>query len=168
MTIIESRNLMTRLQTGTLPKTDAQITILLRKILVQMARDQGKEVYSTQYDYNKAFNRVNRSRLWLKMYKMGITGKLWLNIAATYSNHSETISIGDVTTDPQTLMNGLRQGSILSPILFALYLNELADMLEETQTGIDAGIAGCGKIPALMYVDDVEPIDRPSERIPAE
>ena len=29
-------------------------------------------------------------------------------------------------------------------------------MLEETQTGIDAGIAGCGKIPALMYVDDVE------------
>jgi hypothetical protein len=156
MSIIESRNLMTRLQTGTLPKTDAQITILLRKILVQMARDQGKEVYSTQYDYNKAFNRVNRSRLWLKMYKMGITGKLWLNIAATYSNHSETISIGDVTTDPQTLMNGLRQGSILSPILFALYLNELADMLEETQTGIDAGIAGCGKIPALMYVDDVE------------
>ena len=76
------------------------------------------------------------------MYNMGIRGKLWLNIAATYSNHSETINIGDVTTDPQTLMNGLRQGSILSPILFALYLNELADMLEETQTGIDAGIAG--------------------------
>ena len=113
-------------------------------------------MYSTQYDYNKAFNRVNRSKLWLKMYNMGIKGKLWLNIMATYSHHLETINIGDITTEPQSLANGLRQGSILSPILFALYLNELAEMLEATRTGIDAGKAGCGMVPALMYVDDVE------------
>ena len=101
---------------------------------------------STQYDYNKAFNRVNRHKLWVKLHEMGITGLLWENIMATYKEVLETITMGDIKTMRQRLENGLRQGSVLSPILFALYLNELANNLEESNTGIDASVAGCGAV----------------------
>ena len=75
-TIIEAQNLAPRLQTGTFKQTDAQLTILVRKILIYFAEIQGKDVFATQFDYNKAFNRVNRAKLWVKLHEMGITGLL--------------------------------------------------------------------------------------------
>ena len=117
LTVVQAKMLISKFQTGTMPGTDAQITILARKILVHIARSRGKEIFSTQYDLNKAFNRVSRPLLWLKLHKMGITGHLWQNLMATYSDHAEFVTMGDFVTELQSLANGVRQGSILSPIL---------------------------------------------------
>jgi hypothetical protein len=87
-------------------------------------------LYTATIDLSKAYNRVDRTRLWHKLETLGVTHNLVSLLKSTYEGYSETYKIGADTTSPLKLKKGLRQGSVLSPILFILYVN---DMLKEIQ-----------------------------------
>ena len=72
---------------------------------------------------------------------------------STYESARESIKIGKWTSDPFTLPNGLRQGSVLSPVLYILYTVKLIRPLQNTGTGIQ--ITDQLKLPCLMFVDDL-------------
>ena len=83
----------------------------------------------------------------------GIKGKLLKAIISTYTKAKDSIRIGESITEFFNLPNGLRQGSVLSPILYILYTVKLLWALSETNTGLD--INNNTKIPAIMFVDDL-------------
>ena len=66
--------------------------------------------------------------------------------------------IGGKHSDILELIKGLRQGSVLSPTLFTIYVNPLIDDLTESNTGLSTGLTSPlpQKIPVLMYVDDLQ------------
>ena len=69
-----------------------------------------------QIDMNKAYNRVCHKVLWSDLYEFGIRGKLLKAIISTYTNARDSIRIGEDITELFSLPNGLRQGSVLSPV----------------------------------------------------
>jgi hypothetical protein len=86
---------------------------------------------------------------------MGVSITLIKAIESTYTHCREQIRIGDYTSLAYELLAGLRQGSVLSPILFVLYTSGLLDLLNKAPHGIPASHAFFDLICALMFVDDL-------------
>jgi hypothetical protein len=122
---------------GSQAANSAAMTIAASKAIMNIAAEAGEEVFTASIDMNKAYNRVNRNRLWAILKKMGAPSKLLKAIMSTYVGATEGIRVGYSKSDTFELNNGLRQGSALSPLLYILYTSDLIEALQATNTGID-------------------------------
>ena len=104
-------------------------------------------------DIKAAYDRVFRDGLWYKLHELGMKGKLWRVLMALYRNVQSCVMIGDVRSDFFRPENGLRQGCILSPILFAIFINDLAHEIEILDIGVELGKDI--KISLLLFADDI-------------
>src|SRR5689334_2754314 len=92
-----------------------------------------------------------RSGLWLK-WEMGMKGKLWRVLVNFYKQVQNCVLIGNVRTNFFDSEAGLRQGCVLSPILFALFINDL--ILEIDQLNCGAPFTP-QPLSLLLFADDI-------------
>ena len=103
-------------------------------------------------DFKKAFDFVDREALLYKLRNMGIVGNLYHTIRAMYTGAKSCVQVNDKLTDWFNVDSGVRQGDSLSPTLFSLFLNDLANDTKE----LDAGIMIAGLcLSILLYADDI-------------
>ena len=116
-----------------------------------------KNIYFCFIDYAKAFDCVDHKKLWTILKEMGIPDYLIYLLRNLYEGQEATDRTGHGTTDWFQIGKGVCQGCILSPCLFNLYAEYIAEYimrntgLKEAQAGIK--IAG-RNINHLRYADD--------------
>ena len=103
-------------------------------------------------DFQKAFDYVSHDYLFHKLLKIGIYGKMYDTIRAIYRKPQSCVIVNDRLMDWFTAKAGVRQGDSLSPILFAIFINDLAEILNGLRTGIDVTD---NHLAILMYADDI-------------
>ena len=113
------------------------------------------KTYVCFIDIQKAYDRVWRDGLWEKLYEYGMTGKMWRVLRSIYDNVESSVLVNDSQTRFFNVDTGLRQGCLLSPILFALYVNGLAEELNKEQLGIKLVKYKNGQLGILMFADDI-------------
>ena len=86
-------------------------------------------------DFKKAYDRVDRGKLWGCLEKMGIRGRVTAFLKAVYSNVSCEVKVGEECSEHFEVSCSLRQGCILSPLLFSLYICELSGVQTERGRG---------------------------------
>jgi hypothetical protein len=111
-----------------------------------------KKTYSCFIDVQKAYDRVWRDGLWKKLDEYGIRGKMWRVIRNIYENVESCVVVDGKSTDWFSIEVGVRQGCILSPILFNLFINGLAEEIRKAGKGV---IYGRVKLCILMFADDI-------------
>ena len=80
-----------------------------------------KNIYFCFVDYAKAFDCVDRNKLWKILQEMGIPDHLIWLLRNLYAGQETTIRTGHGTRDWFQIGKGVRQGYILSPCLFNFY-----------------------------------------------
>ena len=80
---------------------------------------------------------------------------MWSAIKALYADAVAALQVGDTTTDWFRVKVGLQQGDALSPLLFALYINEAARMAKGSNLGVKLDGQDGPRVPILLFADDV-------------
>ena len=90
--------------------------------------DNGEYVIGIFLDFSKAFYTVDQSILLQKLSSYGIRG-MALNWFQSYlTNRYQLIAYNGVSSEKKEVKCGMPQGSILWPLLFLIYMNDLADV----------------------------------------
>ena len=114
--------------------------------------NNGKKLYCAFLDFRKAFDYVDRNLLWHKLLALGIRGRIFDVIRSMYQAVKSQVQVGADRTEPFECLLGVRQGECLSPILFAMYLNDIEETFRNNNfDGINMGLT---RMLILLYADD--------------
>ena len=119
---------------------------------IEYHKSNKTDVHVLLLDASKAFDRVNFIKLFEKMLKKGmcpLTVRLLLNM---YTEQKLQVKWNDIISDKFEVTNGVRQGGVLSPLFFSIYIDDLLEKLKQNGIGCHIGHHFAG---VFGYADDL-------------
>ena len=140
------------MQFGFKAKSSTTMCTFMAMETIEYYKSNGSNVHALLLDASKAFDRVDYIKLFEKLLKRGmcpLTVRLLLNM---YTKQKLQVKWNDCKSAKFDVTNGVRQGSVLSPLLFSVYIDELLEKLKASGIGCYIGYHYIG---ALGYADDI-------------
>ena len=131
-----------RAQYGFMLKKSAvlQLIIFVDNIYKNLGQKKSSDISSLYVDFIKAFDKVSHLKLVEKISNRGIGGKVLELIVNYLTERKQRVKIGCYKSSIFHCNSGVPQGSILGPLMFLVYVNNLSDRIEDGE--------------AFGYVDD--------------
>jgi len=126
------------------------------RIILEQSTEYNAQVHLMFVDFEKAFDRVNQEYIWRSLGRRGIPEKIINVIKASYNDARCRVLHNGRLTEPFAVKQGVRQGCILSPILFLVVIDDIltAAVGEKEKHGIQ-WTKPFSKLSHLDYADDV-------------
>ena len=109
---------------------------------------QGSEIDSIYIDYAKAFDKVDHGLLLKKLKYYGILGNYYNYIENFFKDRKQTVYSNNCFSYSTSVVSGVPQGSVLGPLLFVLYINDLSEIIDSSNSVI------------LTFADDTKLISK--------
>ena len=120
--------------------------------LINIYLHKKKRLYCCFIDYQKAFDQINRSALWGKIIENGINGKILRVVYNMYESAKSCVKQQTMISGLFACNMGVRQGENLSPLLFALFLNDFEISLSRKYNGLPT----LQQLSSILGSDDIE------------
>ena len=141
--------------------TVEQVTNL--RLVAEKYRDHQKLIFHNFVDFRKAFDRVWHDALWDTMRKYDISEAMTTMIQQLYQSARTKVMVGNEYSNWFETTVGVRQGCILSPALFNLFLERIMqDALEDFCGGVNCGGT---MINNLRFADDIDLLTESEEEL---
>lgn len=102
-------------------------------------------------DFSKAFDRVQHKRLMVKIRNLHLDDKTTQWIKSFLTNRVQSVKLNNVISSPSPVKSGVPQGSVLGPLLFLVYINDIGSNINSS---------------LRLFADDVviyKPISKPND-----
>ena len=148
-----NNNVLSDSQLGFLPgNRTSDAHIMLYNLVRKYCHKENAYIYGCFADFSKAFDCIPRNVLFEKLIRYGITGKFLKIIANLYEGSKTRIKLGDKMSQELENHKGLKQGCILSPLLFNIFLSDLPKSLNpDNQVIIHENVG----VNCLIWADDL-------------
>ena len=141
-----------RLQRGFTKGSSSINTALLITEAINEAKDRKKPLILVTLDAEKAFDVVDHTLLFWKLYEQNINGPTWLLIKNLHHLTTTKVKSAGCTSRMYSNNQGVRQGGILSTFLYKVYNTNILDTLERNRSGY---VIGDNFVGAPTCADDV-------------
>ena len=135
--------------------TAEHIFTLISMITKKLNSKRGGKVYVAFVDYKKAFDTVNREALWDVLQKLKKSSKMIRILKAMYNSVKSCVRWGANLSPFFECPQGVKQGCLLSPLIFSLLLSEVAEYVRKNgKHGIQL-LPSLEEIFLLLFADDI-------------
>ena len=150
----DTKNLISKEQiSGKKSSRTADHLTVVRFFIEKYALNGRKKLFACFFDLKKAFDKVDRIILFYKLLKKYQIGGNFLKLLdEMYQNNQMYVKLSSGLTRPFVTTMGVKQGCVLSPLIFNLFINDLPDQFDDQ---CDPLILNGSKVQALMFADDV-------------
>ena len=151
----EKENWIVEEQNGFRKKRSCLDHLFVITSVVRNNLEAEKAIFAAFVDFQKAFDWVDRGLLLYKLVQFfGINGKMYWAIKSMLQNSQSRIRLNkSFFSNWFDVSSGVRQGDSLSPLLFNLYINDLATEIKNLRCGVP--ISNDHDLSILLYADDI-------------
>jgi len=150
----EAESIIAEEQAGFRPKRSTAEQIFNLRIICERYLQHQQHLYHTFIDFKKAFDRVWHAALWSTMRKYNINANLVNVIEQLYNKASSAVLINGSKGEWFRTTVGVRQGCLLSPTLFNIFLERIMEEALENHEGTVS--IGGRTITNLRFADDID------------
>ena len=127
---LTEHNILNSSQHGFVPHRSCLTNLLEYLETVTALLDEGHSVDVFYLDFSKAFDRVPHQRLLAKLKAHGISGQLFDWIQSWLTDRKQRVVLNGAQSDWASVHSGVPQGSVLGPLLFIIYINDIDNAVD--------------------------------------
>ena len=118
-----------------------------------IAKDRKLSTAIVFIDLSKAFDNVQHDKLLLKLQKLGVGGMVLKWFHSYLCNRTQKVAVGNDSSPSFHCTKGVPQGSVLSPLLFNIYVSDLHDLAKQNNSTLRSFADDM-----TLYHSDISPV----------